>query len=88
VIGWLAMQARASFDRARYRRAMMRAILIAAEPDEIWGRASRTDGLRAIRALERLNGRPFDPHSTCLVSIVRGRGPRERRLRQQQRLAA
>ncbi len=88
MIGWLAMQARASFDRARYRRAMMRAILIASESNEIWGGASRADGLRAIRALERLNGRPFDPHSECLVEVVRGRGPRERRLRQQRRLAA
>lgn len=88
MIGWLAMQARANFERARYRRAMMRAILIAAERSEIWGHASRTDGLRAIRSLERLNGRPFDPHSECLVSVVRGRGARERRRRQDQRLAA
>lgn len=81
MIAALTGKLRASVQRARYRRAMMRAILIAAEPDEIWGGASRADGLRAIRALERLNGRPFDPHSACLVSIVRGRGPRERKRR-------
>lgn len=81
MIGWYAMQARAAFDRARYRRAFMRAIEAACERDEIWGHASRTDGLRAIRALERLNGRPFDPHSTVLVAVVRGRGARQRHLR-------
>lgn len=81
MIGWYWMQARACWERRRRRRAMIRAIRIAAEPSEIWGTASRTDGLRAIRAMERLNGRPFDPHSTVMISCVRARGPRERHLR-------
>ena len=63
------------------RAAMMRAIEAACEPSEIWGRANRTDGLRAIRALERLNQRPFNPHSRVLVQVVRGTGAKHRRIR-------
>ncbi len=81
MIGWYLMQARACIDRARYRRAMMRAIRVAAERCEIWGYASRTDGLRAIRQLEQLSGRAFDPFDPCHISIVRARGPKQRRLR-------
>ena len=81
MIGWYLMQARARRDRARYRRAFMLAIEAACERDEIWGYASRADGLRAIRAFEQLNGRPFDPHSRVLVSVVRGRGAKQRHLR-------
>lgn len=72
---------KARAGRVRYRAAMLRAIDAAREPSEIWGGASRTDGLRAIRALERLSGRPFDPFSPVLLSIVRGSGPKQRRVR-------
>lgn len=81
MIGWYAMQLKARLDRARHRRAMLRAIEVAAERHEIWGFASKADGLRAIRAVERLNGRQFDPHATCLIEAVRGRGARERHRR-------
>ncbi len=70
---------RARLARRAYRRAMVRAIAIACEPSEIWGGCNRSDGLRAIRAFERLNGRPFDPHSPVCVAIVRGTGPKHRR---------
>lgn len=71
----------ARYRRARHRAAMLRAIDAAASTSDIWGRANRSDGLRAIRALERLNGRPFDPRDRVLVNIVRGQGPRLRRVR-------
>ena len=85
MIGWYAMQAKACWDRRRYRAAMLRAVEAAREPSEIWGHASRADGLRAIRALEQLNGRPFDPFSDVLVAVVRGSGPKQRRTRQASR---
>lgn len=70
-----------TYHRRRYRAAMLRAIDAAAEASEIWGPANRADGLRAIRALERLSGRPFDPADRVLVCVVRGQGPRHRRIR-------
>ena len=74
-------QIKARIARARWRAAMMRAIDAACEPSEIWGYANRTDGLRAIKALERLTAKPFDPFDPVLVHVVRGTGPRYRRLR-------
>lgn len=70
---------RASMERRAYRRAMLRAIADATEPSEIWGPCSRTDGLRAIRAFERLNGHPFDPYNPVCRAVVRGTGPKHRR---------
>lgn len=63
------------------RAAMVRAIQAAAEPSEIWGAASMTDGLRAIRALEALNGHPFNPLDPVLVNVVRGQGPKQHHIR-------
>lgn len=77
----LVAQLRERLHRRHRRAAMMRAIRIAAEPSEIWGYANLTDGLRAIRALERLRGRPFDPTDPCLVGVVRAGGPKQRHLR-------
>lgn len=77
----LVSHMRERLHRRQRRAAMLRAIRVAAEPSEIWGRANLTDGLRAIRALERLNGRPFDPTDRYLVNIVRGGGPKQRHLR-------
>lgn len=81
MIARLTARLRARVERARQRRAMMRAIRVAAEPSEIWGRANLTDGLRAIRAVERLSRRPFDPTDRCLIEVVRGGGPKQRHLR-------
>lgn len=67
--------------RARWTRAMMRAIGIACEPSEIWGPSRRVDGLRAIRALERLSGRPFDPFDRVRLSVLRGQGAKAARVR-------
>lgn len=75
----LIEEARRRLARRSYRRAMLRAIAAASEPSEIWGACSRADGLRAIRAFERLNGRPFDPYSPVCCAIVRGTGPKHRR---------
>lgn len=70
---------RGRLARRSYRRAMLRAIDAAAEPSEIWGACNRSDGLRAIRAFERLNGKPFNPHDQTCCAIVRGTGPKHRR---------
>jgi hypothetical protein len=70
---------RARLARGAYRRAMLRAIDAAAEPSDIWGACNRSDGLRAIRAFERLNGRPFNPHDRTCCEIVRATGPKHRR---------
>lgn len=72
---------RARRARIAYRAAMLRAIDAACERSEIWGYASRTDGLRAIRALERLNGRRFDPLNPVLVSVVRGQAAKQHQMR-------
>lgn len=67
---------RARWARGQDRKALMRAIDIACERCEIWGQARRADGLRAIRELERLSGRPFDPRDRVHLHIIRGRGPK------------
>lgn len=81
MIGRQVERVRSVWNRRRYRAAMLRAIEAAREPSDIWGEASRTDGLRAIRALEQLSRRPFDPFSPVLVAVVRGSGPKQRRTR-------
>jgi len=53
---------------------MMRAITRACEPSgtNMWLNSKRSDGLRAIRALEKRSGRPFDPFDKVLINIVTG----------------
>lgn len=77
--GALIERVRANLARRAYRRAMLAAINEACEPSEIWGGCNRTDGLRAIRAFERMNGRPFDPHHPVCRGAIRGTGPKHRR---------
>lgn len=79
--GRLIEALRRRLARRSYRRAMLAAIGEASEPSEIWGACNRADGLRAIRAFERLNGRPFNPFDKACRSVVRGTGPRQRRAR-------
>jgi hypothetical protein len=61
--------------RLFYRRAMMRAIDIArTDVFDSNYRASKTDGLRAIRTFERINNIDFDPFDKTHILKVSGYG--------------
>lgn len=57
----------------RYRKAMFKAIEKAAAPG-LFVKSSRSDGLRAIRTFETVNGCVFDPLDESHVQLVTNMG--------------
>ena len=60
-----------------YRKAMMRAINLAAQETSLFKGTTRANGLRCIRTFERVNGVAFDPFNDSHLRTVRGMGVHE-----------
>ena len=62
---------------SRHRAAMMKAVRSAASGGVLFKDSSLSNGLRAIRTFEQVNGIPFDPFNRYHCSLVAGGGSHE-----------